>query len=78
MRKVIVVITGAVALPLAGMLAGNAEAARLTGCCHVDGAWLCGTVCESNSPAPTSAPTPASNCCKLFGKWLCSCPPPPH
>ena len=43
MRKVVIGITGAVALLLAGMLAGNAEAAPLTGCCHVAGAWLCGS-----------------------------------
>jgi hypothetical protein len=43
MRKVAIGITGAVALLLAGMLAGYAEAAPLTGCCHVAGAWLCGS-----------------------------------
>jgi hypothetical protein len=78
MRKVVVGTKGLAALLLAGMLAGNAEAARLTGCCHVDGAWLCGTVCEGQSPAPTTAPTTAPSCCKLFGKWLCSCPPALH
>jgi hypothetical protein len=82
MGKVIIGITGAVMLLLAGMLAGNAEAARLTGCCQVDGAWMCGTVCESYSqappPAPTSAPTSAPNCCRLFGKWLCACPQAPQ
>ena len=43
MRKVIIGITGAVTLLLAGMLASNAEAARLTGCCHIGGYWLCGS-----------------------------------
>src|SRR5262249_61564643 len=42
MRKVVI---GAVALLIAGMLAGNAQAAPLTGCCHRAGAWMCGMAC---------------------------------
>ena len=34
MRKVVVGTIGAATLLLAGMLSGNAEAGRLTGCCH--------------------------------------------
>ncbi len=38
MRKVIVGTIGAGTFLLTGMLASNAEAAPLTGCCYVDGA----------------------------------------
>jgi hypothetical protein len=69
MRKVAIGITGAVALLLAGMLAGNAEAAPLKGCCHRAGAWVCGMACGV---------MPAPKCCKLYGRWQCPCPPPPH
>ena len=70
MRKVVVGTIGAVTLLLAGMLASNAEAAPLTGCCHVAGAWVCGMACWGHSPAP--------RCCKLYGRWHCPCPLPPH
>jgi hypothetical protein len=43
MRRVVVATIGAVMLLLAGMLASNAVAARLTGCCHIGGMWLCGS-----------------------------------
>jgi len=46
MRKVALGTIGAVTLLLAGMLTGNAEAAPLTGCCHRNGAWMCGMACE--------------------------------
>ena len=46
MRKVIIGIIGAVTLLLAGM-SGDAEAARLTGCCEANGVWICGTACET-------------------------------
>ena len=37
MRKVVIGTIGAVTLLVGGMLAGNSEAARLTGCCHIAG-----------------------------------------
>jgi len=67
MRKVVIGITGAVTLLLAGMLASNAEAARLTGCCHIAGRWFCGMACGS------SAVSRPSSCCKLYGRWHCPC-----
>ena len=69
MRKVAIGLTGVIALLLAGMLASDAEAAPLTGCCHRAGAWVCGMVCGV---------FPAQKCCKLYGRWHCPCPPPPH
>jgi hypothetical protein len=74
MGKVVVGTIGAVTLLLAGMLAGNAEAAPLRGCCNVAGIPMCGMACWGHQkPAP-----PPSRCCKLYGKWHCPCPPPPH
>ena len=67
MRKVVIGITGAVALLLAGMFASNAEAARLTGCCHINGYWMCGMACGDTGPSP------APRCCKLYGRWHCPC-----
>ena len=68
------VVLGAVTLLFAGMfLVGNANAAALTGCCHVNGTWMCGMACGGQSQ--TSQPP---KCCKLYGKWHCPCPPPPH
>jgi hypothetical protein len=71
MRKVIIGTIEAVTLLLAGMLAWNAEAAPLSGCCHIGGVWACGMACSGHSPSP-------KECCKLYGRWHCPCPPPPH
>ena len=68
MRKLIIGIIGAVVLLVAG-LASNAEAARLTGCCHIGGMQFCGS---PPCPAPASRP---SSCCKQYGTWHCPCPP---
>jgi hypothetical protein len=40
------------------MLAGAAEAAPLTGCCHANGAWMCGMACweTGHSQAPRASP----------------------
>ena len=63
MRKIVI---AAVALLIAGMLTGNAQAAPLTGCCHRAGVWMCGMAC-GHSSAP-------SRCCKMYGRWHCPCP----
>jgi hypothetical protein len=76
MRKVVIGIT--VTLALAGMLAGNAEAAPLRGCCIVAGYWMCGMACwgqHQSAPPPLRNPArPASGCCKQYGRWQCPCP----
>jgi hypothetical protein len=73
MRKVVVAMIGAVTLLLAGTLSGNAEAGRLTGCCHRNGIWMCGMACGGSSQGPRNP-----SCCKRYGKWHCPCPPPPQ
>jgi hypothetical protein len=67
MRKVVIGITGAVTLLFVGMLASNAEAARLNNCCHIAGKWFCGMAYGS------SAESRPSRCCKLYGTWHCPC-----
>jgi hypothetical protein len=74
MRKVVIVITVAVAVALAGMLPGKAEAR----CCNVAGIPMCGMVCW-NKEHPTIPPSrnparPTSGCCKQYGRWQCPCP----
>jgi len=71
MRKVFIGTAGLAAFVVAGMLAGNAETAPLTGCCHRAGAWVCGMACGSTGHSPA----PSSGCCKQYGRLHCPCPP---
>ena len=73
MRKLVFFTIGAITILVAALMAGNVEAARLSGCCNVAGIWMCGMACGGHQ-----SPPPASQCCKLYGKWRCPCPPPPH
>src|SRR5262245_14115208 len=67
-RKVFIGTAGLVAFVIAGMLAGNVEAAPLTGCCYRAGNWMCGMACGGMGPS-----APSSRCCKQYGKWHCPC-----
>jgi hypothetical protein len=61
MRKVVIGIT--VTLALAGMLAGNAEAAPLRGCCIVAGYWMCGMACLGSTSVSASSFEESSASC---------------
>ena len=72
MRKVIIGIVGTVALLAAGIFAGDAEAARISGnfCCALGGHHIC---CNRTRGCPCGMPGP--QCCKQYGTWHCPCPP---